>query len=171
MPKSKPFTIRLSEEAEAWLERERVRTKLPKGALLEALAEEAIHTRKFPGICFRGAEHSRRAWVIGTSLDVWEIVELYRGKGRERLFSEHNVSERQLDLALSYYQTYPLEIERALEENARSAQEWHALSPSVIPLLKRKAERKAEKLLTRDRAAMSRVPKAGSGPSTRGCVY
>lgn len=133
MPKSKPFTIRLSEEVEGWLEREKVRTRLPKGVLLETLAEEAIRTRRFAGIGFRGAERSRRAWVIGTGLDVWEVVELYRGKGRERVLSEHNVSERQLDLALAYYAAYPREIDEALEENARNAEEWHRLSPSVIP--------------------------------------
>ena len=92
MPKSKPFTIRLSEEVEGWLARENRRTKLPKSALLEALAEESIRTRRFPGIGFRGSEHSRRAWVIGTGFDVWEIVELYEGKSRERLLSEHNAS-------------------------------------------------------------------------------
>lgn len=133
MPKSKPFTVRLSSEVEGWLEWENKRTKLPKGALLEMLAEEAIRTRRFPGIGFRGAEHSRRAWVIGTGLDVWELVELHKGKGRERLLAEHNVSERQLDLALSYYETYPREIEEALEENARSPEEWYGLSPSIIP--------------------------------------
>ncbi len=30
--------------------------------------------------------------MIGTGFDVWEIVELYEGKGRERLLSEHNAS-------------------------------------------------------------------------------
>jgi uncharacterized protein (DUF433 family) len=82
----------------------------------------------------RGPEHSRRAWVIGTGLDVWEIRELYEGKGRERLLSEHNVSERQLELALSYYEAYPHEIDDALEENAREPEEWHEISPSVIPV-------------------------------------
>lgn len=133
MPKSKPFTIRLSEEVEGWLERENRRTRLPKSALLESLAEESIRTRLFPGIGFRGSEHSRRTWVIGTGLDVWEIIELYEGKGRKRLLSEHNVSERQLDLALSYRGVYPREIDEALEENARTPEEWHGLSPSVIP--------------------------------------
>jgi hypothetical protein len=83
---------------EGWLERENRRTKLTKSALLEALAEESIRTRRFSGIGFRGSEHSRRAWVIGTGLDIWEIVELYEGRGRERLLSEHNVSERQLEV-------------------------------------------------------------------------
>jgi hypothetical protein len=87
MPKSKPFTIRLSEEVEGWLERENRRTRLPKSALLEGLAEESIRTRRFPGIGFRGPEHSRRAWWIGTGLDVWELVELHEGKGKERLLS------------------------------------------------------------------------------------
>ena len=119
MPKSKPFTIRLSEEVEGWLERENRRTRLPKSALLEILAEESIRTRRFPDIGFRGPEHSRRPWLIGTGLDVWEIMDLYEGKGRERLLSEHNVSERQLDLAHSYYEVYPREIDEALEENAR----------------------------------------------------
>jgi hypothetical protein len=133
VPKSKPFTIRLSEEVGGWLERENRRTKLPKGALLEALAEESIRTRRFPGIGFRGPEHSRRAWVIGTALDVSEVVELHRGKGSERLLSEHNVSERQLDLALSYYEAYPREKDEAIEENAREPKDWHEISPSVIP--------------------------------------
>ena len=133
MPKSKPFTIRLSEEVGGWLERENRRTKLPKSVLLEVLAEESIRTRRFPGIGFRGPEHSRRAWVNGTGLDVWEIMELYRGKGMERLLSEYNVSERQLDLALAYHEAYPHEIDEALEENACPPEEWHEISPSVIP--------------------------------------
>lgn len=133
MPKSKPFTIRLSEEVEGWLERENRRTKLPKGALLETLAEESIRVRLFPGIGFRGPENSRRAWVMGTGLDVWELVEIYEGKGRERLLDEHDVTERQLNLSLSYRESYPREINEALQENARSPQEWHELSPAIIP--------------------------------------
>jgi len=70
MPKSKPFTIRLFEEVGGWLERENLRTRLPKSALLEILAQESIRTRRFPSIGFRGPEHSRRAWVIGKGLDV-----------------------------------------------------------------------------------------------------
>jgi hypothetical protein len=83
---------RLSEEVGGWLERENRRTRLPKSALLEVLAEESIRNRRFPSIGFRGAEHSRSAWVIGTGLDIWEVMELCEGKGRERLLSEHNVS-------------------------------------------------------------------------------
>lgn len=133
MPKSRPFTIRFSEEVGGWLERENRRTRLPKSALLEVLAEESIRNRRFPGIGIRGAEHSRRAWVIGTALDVSELMERYQGKGREKLLSEHNVPERQLDLALSYHEAYPREIDEALEDNARTPEEWRKISPSAIP--------------------------------------
>ncbi len=34
------------------------------------LAEEAMKTRFFPGIAFRGVDWDRRPWVIGTALDV-----------------------------------------------------------------------------------------------------
>ena len=37
---------------------------------------------RHPGIAFRGAESSRRAWVPGTALDVWEIVAAYEEMGR-----------------------------------------------------------------------------------------
>jgi len=45
---------------------------------LRRSAEEAARTERHPGIAFRGAEGSRRAWVPGTALDVWEIVAAYR---------------------------------------------------------------------------------------------
>ncbi len=60
MPKSKPFTTRLSEKVGTWLERENRRTRLLTSALLEILAEKSIRTRRFPGIGFRGPEHAWR---------------------------------------------------------------------------------------------------------------
>ncbi len=44
---------------------------------LRRSAEEAATVEQHPGIAFRGTEGSRRAWVPGTALDVWEIVAGY----------------------------------------------------------------------------------------------
>lgn len=101
--------------------------------LIEEMLEESIRARHLQGIAFRGGPTGRRAWVLGTPFDVWEMVELYRGKGRERLIEEHGVSGERLDLALAYHEAYPDEIDRKISANARTPAEWHRLSPSVIP--------------------------------------
>lgn len=131
MAKSRPFTLRLSEGMERWLERESRRTRLSKGALLESLAEESIRTRRFPGIGFRGSESNRRAWVTGSGFDVWEVIQAHQDLGRERLFDDTPLSERQLDLALAYYQEYPQEIDEAVEENRQPPEYWMEHYPGL----------------------------------------
>ncbi|MGH9381697.1 MAG: hypothetical protein ACRD2Z_13940 [Thermoanaerobaculia bacterium] len=74
MARSHPFSVRLSPRTDELVTREARRTRRSKGAVLENLADEALRTRRFPGVAFRGSDWNRRAWVIGTALDVWEIV-------------------------------------------------------------------------------------------------
>jgi hypothetical protein len=63
---------------------------------LRRSAEEAARTERHPGIAFRGTEDSRRAWVPGTALDVWEIVAGYEEMGRERVLEESGIPEDRL---------------------------------------------------------------------------
>ncbi len=77
--------------------------------------------RLFPGIAFRGADWDRRAWVIGTALDVWQIVEAYRDIGSvDRMAADGAATERHIRLALAYYHRFPEEIDAAIAENRRS---------------------------------------------------
>ena len=134
MAKSKPFTMRLTAETDAWVEREAQRTRRSKGAIIEALAEEGARMRRFPGIAFRGPEHGRRAWLLGTALDVWEVVEAYQALGSiEALLQAGDVPERQVRLALAYYEHYPDEIDRAIAENQAPQAALHSLYPSFVP--------------------------------------
>lgn len=132
--KSRPFTVRLSLGTERWIEREANRTHMSKGTLLQNLAEESIRTRRFPGIAFRGPEHDRRAWITGTSLDVWEVIEAYKSMGLEQLLTDGDLPERKVRLALSYYDEYTDEIDELISDNQRSEKEWHELFPSIVPL-------------------------------------
>ena len=59
---------------------------------LRRSAEEAARTERHPGIAFRGSKDSRRAWVPGTGLDVWEIVAGYEEMGRKRVLEESSVN-------------------------------------------------------------------------------
>jgi hypothetical protein len=86
---------------------------------LRRSAEEAARTERHPGIAFRGAEGSRRAWVAGTALDVWEIVAAYGEMGRNRVLEESSISEDRLDAALAYHRAYHDEVDEKILENDR----------------------------------------------------
>lgn len=105
-----------------------------EGELLDELIEESMRMSEQPGIGFKGGAAGRRAWVVGTGLDVWEMIELYRSMDRETLLdSMENVSGTSLRAALSYHESYPEEIEAAIEENALPPEHWHGLHPETIP--------------------------------------
>ncbi len=118
--KSAPFSMRLSSRMQALIDREAKRTGRSRGAIVEALAEEALRMRLFPGIAFRGTDWERRAWVMGTALDVWQIVDAHRDIGSiERMAEGGAADERQIRLALDYYRMFPEEVDAAIADNRR----------------------------------------------------
>jgi uncharacterized protein (DUF433 family) len=103
---------------ETLVDNEARRTGRSRGAIVEALAEEALRTRLFPGIAFKGADWERRAWVVGTALDVWQIVDAHRDiHSIERMAEGGSANERQIRLALDYYEMFPEEIDEAIADN------------------------------------------------------
>ena len=132
MTKSEPITLRLSSELDRWVTDEARRTRRPKGTVVEALAEEALTARRYPGIAFRGDDWERRAWVTSSALDVWEIVRAYQECGSvDELASQRGLSERQITMALAYYQHYPEEIDARLERDRRQLDDLRAAYPGV----------------------------------------
>jgi hypothetical protein len=130
--KSAPFSMRLSKNMEALVELEATRTGRSKGAVVEALADEALRMRLFPGIAFRGTDWDRRAWVIGTALDVWQIVDAYREIGSvEQIADGGSASERNINLALAYYERFPEEIDAAIADNRRSIEQLRDEFPFI----------------------------------------
>ena len=118
--KSAPFSMRISKSMETLVENEARRTGRSKGAVVEALADEALRMRLFPGIAFRGTDWDRRAWVMGTAFDVWQIVDAYGDiDSVESMAEDGSASERQIRLALAYYKQFPEEIDQAIAENRR----------------------------------------------------
>ena len=98
---------------------------------LRRSAEEAARVDQHPGIAFRGKEGSRRAWVPGTALDVWEIVAGYEEMGRQRFLQETGISEDRLDAALTYYRAYQDEVDEKIQANARPLQYWRERYPNL----------------------------------------
>lgn len=133
--KSQPFSMRLSLATDELVAREARRTRRSKGAVVESLAEEALRTRRFPGIAFRGADWNRRPWVIGTALDVWEIVAATSGFDSPlAAAAETDVAEAHVRLALAYHEAFPHEIDDAITENSRPLEQLRREYPTLDTL-------------------------------------
>jgi uncharacterized protein (DUF433 family) len=129
-PKSQPFSIRLGEDADLLVRDEVRRSGRSRSVVVQELAEEAAKTRLFPGIAFRGSP--RRAWVIGTGLDVWEILELLRSNpgDEQQLYTAHPlVAERHVRLARAYAERFPDEIAAFAQDARRPLDELLRLYP------------------------------------------
>ena len=132
MAKSEPFSLRLSPVMETLVSEEARRTRRSKGAVIEALAAEALKTRLFPGIAFRGVDWERRAWLIGTALDVWQIVDAYRDfRSVERMAAETDLPERAVRLALAYHDRFPDEIDEMIERNRATLDDLRTRFPTI----------------------------------------
>jgi hypothetical protein len=126
--KGAPFSVRFAATTDRAVAAEARRTRRSKGAIVEALTEEALRTRRFPGIAFRGDDARRRPWVIGTGLDVWEIAQMLdEFDSRERLVRETQLTDRHLRLVEAYRDAYSPEVEEAIAENRRPVEEWREL--------------------------------------------
>jgi len=130
--KGQPFSIRLEEETERLVETEARRTRRSKSAVVEALAEEAARARRFPGIAFRGDDVRRRAWVIGSGLDVWEIAQMVEDFGStKKLVAETQLTPTQVRLAVAYRDAYPAEVDEAIADNRQPLEELRTLFPFI----------------------------------------
>jgi hypothetical protein len=68
-----------------------------------------------PAIARRGP--SRRAWLVGTTYEIWEVVAVLERRGSPgAVASETGLTDHQVRLALEYWERYPDEIDAALAE-------------------------------------------------------
>lgn len=132
MAKAAPFSMRLSDVTDRLVSEEAKRTRRTKGAVVQALAEEALRSRRFPGIAFRGSDWNRRPWVIGTALDVWEIVAASRSyETPSETAAATDLTEPQIRLALAYCVEFPGEVDAAIAENERPLADLQRQYPTI----------------------------------------
>ena len=124
--------MRLSRLTDELVAQEAQRTRRSKGAVVEALAEEALTARRFPGLAFRGADWNRRPWVIGTALDVWEIVAAFRSFGSVQWLADRtDLTEPQVRLALAYHAEHAGEVDASIADNERSLEDLRREFPAI----------------------------------------
>src|SRR5438094_278530 len=130
--KAQPFSIRLRAEDDEFVKDEARRLRRSRGAVVESYATEGIRMRRYPGIAFRGDDHRRRAWVMGTGLDVWEIVALLKDFGGELdLADEYTLTPGQIRIASAYYKEFAEEIDDLIARGRPSEDELFRRYPFV----------------------------------------
>lgn len=132
--KGQAISVRLSEPVELLVREEAERSGRSRSQVVEELADEAARLRLYPGIGFRGPE-PRRAYVLSSGLDVWQIVELLEEYGHDldALVADHPLlDERALTLARAYTQRFPDEIDVHRRRQRRSLEELKVLYPFVV---------------------------------------
>ena len=97
---------------------------------------EGVKMRRCPGIVFVDGPAGRRARILGTGLEVWEIIATYKSLDRDLTHlreAYHWLAEPQLRAALGYYAAYPDEIDRHIASNEHWTKErLLAVYPSLV---------------------------------------
>lgn len=86
------------------------------------LIEEALRMSEFGHIVFRDSPVGRQAYVMGSSLAVWEVVFVARGYGgnAQQTARHLNWPLVRVQAALAYAEAFPDEIKAAIADNDAS---------------------------------------------------
>lgn len=117
-------SFRFSEATLSRLEARAHEIRETRTGLAERYVEEGLRMDEHPGIGFADGPAGRRAVVIGTGLDVWEVVATARQPG-----GSVEVAARYLELPVSavraavrYYAAFTAEIDALLERQSAIAE-------------------------------------------------
>jgi hypothetical protein len=111
--------IEMPDEQAARLDRFAMRVhKSPREATAQ-LVEEGLRHAEFPAVEFRDSDSGRQAYVVGSSLAVWEVVMIDESYGHsaEQTAAHLRWPPTRVEPVLAYARTYQQEIAAALEEN------------------------------------------------------
>jgi hypothetical protein len=92
--------------------------KSPREATAQ-LIEEGLRHAEFPVVEFRGSDSGRQAYVVGSSLAVWEVAMINESYGynAEQTAAHLRWPLTRVEPVLAYARTYQQEIAAALQEN------------------------------------------------------
>lgn len=123
-----PLSVRLNDATIARLGRHAQRVHLAPRTLAQRYVEEGLRMDEHPLIRFAEGPAGRRARLIGTGKDVWEVIAAARD-------NEGDIAEtaRYLEIplglvqaAVTYYGAYTDEVDQWIEASEQEAAEAHA---------------------------------------------
>ncbi len=123
-----PLSVRLNDATIARLGQHAQRVHLAPRTLAQRYVEEGLRMDDHPLIRFADGPSGRRAKLVGTGKDVWEIITAVRDNDGDAAETARYF-EMPLGLvqaAISYYGAYRGEIDQWIEANEQQAAEAHA---------------------------------------------
>ncbi|HEY8827925.1 MAG TPA: hypothetical protein VIM17_09225 [Jatrophihabitantaceae bacterium] len=95
-------------------------------ALVTAMLDEGLKTRRFPGVVYRDGPTGRRAALAGGP-DVWEVVRAVTsssGSGQQRMRAaakQRDLTVDRIRLAIDFYASFPGEVDERIAADERAA--------------------------------------------------
>lgn len=125
---SHPLSLRLSDATIARLGRHAQRAHIAPRTLAQRYVEEGLRMDEHPLVRFADGPAGRRARLVGTGKDVWEVIATVRDNDGDASETARYL-EMPLGLvqaAITYYGAYRDEIDQWIESNEQEAAEAHA---------------------------------------------
>jgi hypothetical protein len=125
---TQPMSLRLADTTVARLQTRARRTQLPPRTLAQRYVEEGLRMDEHPLVRFVDGPAGRRARLMGTGKDVWEVIAAVRDNDGDVAATAGHL-EMPLGLvqaAVTYYGAYPDEVDEWIRVNEAEAAETHA---------------------------------------------
>jgi uncharacterized protein (DUF433 family) len=121
----------------ARLKQRALETHAPQTALAERYIEEGLRHDEYPIIYFRDGETGRRPALLGTRLDVADVVKTIRQNDNsvENAADYLEISVEHVDACLRYYVDYKDEIDAWIERAHATAEREQRRTQAIAELL------------------------------------
>src|SRR4051795_280020 len=123
-----PLSLRIPQDTLERLAERARRAALPARTLAQRYVEEGLRMDEHPLVRFVDGPAGRRARLVGTGKDVWEVVSVVReNDGDVRAASGYlELPLGMAQAAVTYYGAYPDEIDSWIELNRRESEDARA---------------------------------------------
>ena len=125
---SQPLSLRLPEETVVRLGAQASRRRLAPRTLAQRYVEEGLRMEDHPLVRFVDGAAGRRVRLVGTSMDVWEVITVVLdNNGDVSAAADYlEVPLGVVQAAVTYYGAYAEEVDQWIEMNRRESQQAHA---------------------------------------------
>lgn len=125
---SQPLSLRFADDTIERLGSRAERVQLKRRTLAQRYVEEGLRMDEHPLVRFVDGPAGRRARLLGTGLDVWEVIATVRDNDNDmdRAAEYLELTMGQVQAAVNYYGAYWDEIDTWIARNERETGEAHA---------------------------------------------